>query len=209
MTDITSLIQQSIINVKSKVLPVRVANSPAGVEGDLLMKQQVYDYFGLDFKVRTGREMLEVNKKVDTIIDYLRENYDDLSAGLGEVERQAGPVGVNENKLEHFYRTIKYKNEAFESLPQEERSEKQTSRVKEVESEIAALHGELKAGAEKLREAKEMQRLASKLERLEKMRESRMKKLEKLQQDGENRLAAIKKQQEELLKSNATPSTDL
>jgi len=208
MENITELIQASVRTVKNKTVPVRVASAQSSYEGDLVLKQRLYDYFGLDFKSRTAKEMQDINKKVDVIRDYLNENFDDLSAGLTAIEQQGGAVPADGNLLDHFYRVVKFKSEAFESLPAEQQEEKQTSRVKDAQGEIDRLREELRSGADKMSEAKELQKLALRMERLEIMKASNQKKLEKLQAENKRYLDTIQKQRVELTDkiNDSTPS---
>jgi len=180
MENLTELVQSSVRNVRNKVVPQRVATSSSSFEGDLLVKQSLYDYFGLDFKSRTTREMQDVNKKIDVIREYLTENFDDLSAGLAAIERQGGAVPADGNLLDHFYRAVKYKNQAFESLPKEEKTKQESNRLKDVQDEIERARAELKSGAERLKEAKELQKLTARLARLEEMKKIREVKLAEL-----------------------------
>lgn len=210
MENLTELVQSSVINVRNKIVPQRVANSQSSFEGDLPLKQRLYDYFGLDFKSRTAREFQEINKKVDAIREYLTENFDDLSAGLAAIERQGGALPVDGNLLDHFYRAVKYKSQAFDMLPDAEKQATSASKLQSVEGDIAKLKAELQEGREKLKEAKTLQKMTERIQRLEEKKVLFAQKLERLQKASEDRLSEIQKQREALQSQNgSTPSTTI
>lgn len=211
MENLTELVQSSVRNVRNKIVPQRVASNQSSYEGDLIAKQRLYDYFGLDFARRTAREFQEINKKVDVIREYITENFDDLSAGLATIEQQGGALPLDGNLLDHFYRTVKYKNQSFDILPDEVKQAKSTSKLQEVESDIAKLKSELQEGREKLKEAKILQKMTERIQRLEEKKVLFAQKLERLKKVSEDRLAQIEKQREALTQqpNGSTPSTTI
>lgn len=169
----SEVIKNSIVNMREKVVPQVPATPPVSAEpGDIITTHAAYDFLGMDFKNRTGRENLEINKKIQTILDYARESSEDPIAFLRQMESKLGK-GDDRSLLERLYHMVKFREQAEEIVPIEERKADYSSKAKEALTKIEQLKKELLS-------TKEKAKLAQKLAIIEKQRELFERKLAKL-----------------------------
>lgn len=159
-------IQNSVLSVKQKVLPLRVAETPIQHEG-LLRLHSLYDFFGLDFSHRTGRETIDVQRKVKTVLDYITENFDDVNTGLRALEQQFGAKPADVSSLDHFYHNVKYKSVAFESSPAEEKRESYETKISQANAQIESAKAEIRKALDEARSVKEYNKITERLARVE------------------------------------------
>ena len=169
MDNLTDTIQSSILSVKQKVLPLHTAEMPIQHEG-LLRLHPLYDFFGLDFSSRTGRETMDMQRKVKTVLDYITENFDDVNVGLKTLEQQFGARPADRSSLEHFYHGIKYKNQAFESAPKHEQENTYKDKIAQANAQIEAAKSEISKAREEARDVKELSKTTERLARMEERR---------------------------------------
>lgn len=166
-------IKNSIVNMRDKVVPQPKAEVPVSTEpGDLILNHAAYDFLGLNFANRTGRENMETNKKVQAILEYARENSEDPIAFLRQMEAKLGQAD-NAPLLEKLYHAVKFREKAEEIAPLEERRANYSQKSKEAQLLIEDLKKQLAS-------AKETARINARLAIIEKQKEIFEKKLAKL-----------------------------
>lgn len=170
MENLEETIQNSILSVKQKTLPTTHAPASVGTFEGVVKLHALYDFFGLDFSQRTGRETLELQKKLRDVQEYLDENYDDTSAGLRDIEQKLGNKPLDKSLLDHVYHHIKYKNEVFKSRPKEEQEVSYQDKIKEANSQIEALRLSISETRQQVRSAKELERTQARIARMEERR---------------------------------------
>lgn len=168
--ELVDTINSSVLSVRSKVVPnAAVSAQPMQHEGAIKL-YALYDYFGLDFSTRTGRDTLGDQKKVKTILDYLNENFDDINEGLRTLEQQFGSRPSNVSPLEHIYHGIKFKVQALEAQPKESQSASYKEKIADANKQIAQMKADIQAAMNQQKAAKEYAKVAERLQRVEERR---------------------------------------
>lgn len=170
--DLGTSIQDSIVSIKSKVLPNAVpqaAQQPFSQEG-VLESHILYDFFNLDFKSRTGRETIETDKKLETIKEYLKENYGDIPTGLADLTRKFGETPVDISRLDNFYHKIRYDRQAFDMQANDKKEAKYRERLDELAKEESEVRTALAEARNSVKNVKDLEKQTMRLARLEKMR---------------------------------------
>lgn len=165
--DTTQAIQDSVINIRQKTLPAQKVPGGLATQEHLLNVHTLYDFFGLDFASRTGREAVEDQRKIAVVEKYISENFDEPMEGLRTLDGQFGARPTDTSRLDHFYHCIKYKNEAFERLPAEEQHKEYTSRLEQTRARIEETRASIRAAMDQAKEAKELAKETERLHRME------------------------------------------
>lgn len=166
----SDFIKEGIVKVKSKVLPSSASTNATYIthEGNITELYSAYDYLGLDFASRSSRENQDVFKKVKTVIDHIKENYDeDLITGLSKLGQKFGQRPGDKSLIDHLYHGVKYAHESFNKKTSQEKVTTYKDQIRESAGKIEQLKGEIKAAMDQAREAKELQKLTHKIQRYE------------------------------------------
>lgn len=187
----SDIVRKSVRSVKEKLAPQsnptpRISSS---TEGEIMTLHTVYSFLGEDFAGRNTRAGNDVYKKVREIIDFANENGDgDIVSTLARLQQEIGAKPNDVSSLDHLYHAIKFRDQAFETMPVEKRVESHAFNIKQAEAALEEAKAEMRKALDEKRAAAEYTKLIEKAQRWEERAKREREKIAKILKNDEEKI---------------------